>query len=682
MSFGLARSLSASLVAAALAGVSAAACMGARTPTPVPSAKPPGAASTSSLDGLGREGDFAPRITSAAVWDALAFKPATSPLPGTEVVKTVFDRTTGALYFLQSERWPIHYFFARRFLSTAEHPVPDEGAFNRREYHLPDRRFVLGTVSRYPGGVWAFELYASDGLSLDETARMFALVRDRVFFSKELRYRPVPHAHEVDPRTARLMPIVTTGELFGHITYQPLELGDAYGFLRVFRRGATLDPSKLRPFDVVVLASLPEDLPVVAGVVSDEVQAPLGHINLLCHDRRTPNMHARGASERPDVRALEGKLVRLSVGATGFELREATQAEAEASWAAKRPKTVTRPERDDADVGLPMLDALSVADLPRVGAKAARLGPVARLAGDAFRVPVGFVVPMAGYRKFLRTNGLDARLDALLRDEAFARDPAVREERLASLRGAIERATVPDELLDAVVARMRAVMPPGKVRLRSSTNAEDLPGFNGAGLYRSARVDPTDRADVARGLRAVWASVWLWPAHEERTYYRIDSSTVGMAILVQESIDDDVVNGVAVTANPFSQGQPGFFVNAQLSGGSVTGARGDEVPEQVLLYDYEGGEGIERLSLSSRAGGVPILGTRDLERLRAALRRIHDAVTSDPSGLSGRAVDVEFLLSGAGREVCIVQARPFDAAWTKERRWLDDDGRARAPGPR
>lgn len=639
-------------------------------------------APTSSAAALRRDGDFAPGIPAPAVWDALAARPATSVLSGTEVVKMVLDRSDNSLYFLQSERWPIHYFFARRFLSRVGDPVGDERTFNQRQYHSPDRRFVLGTLSRYPGDVWAFELYAGDELGIEETARTFARVRKAVFFGDRLRYRPVPAAHEQDPRTRALMPVVESHELFGNITYQPLEIGESFGFLRIIRTPADFDPSKLRPFDILVLGTLPEDIPVVSGVITDEIQAPLGHINVLCHNRKTPNMALRGASKRTEIVALEGKLVRLQVDPRGHTLAPASQADAERSWEQRRPKTPQTPRRDDANVGLPSLDALTLADIPRVGAKAAQLGLVTRLAHGRFRVPRGFALPMHFYARFLAAHGLDRRISAMLADPTFQQDAAVRSRRLAELREAMENAPVPDEILKPLVARMRELLPPGKVRLRSSTNAEDLPGFNGAGLYRSTRVDPADPADVARGLRKVWASVWLSGAHEERAWYRIDSSTVGMGILVQESVDDDIVNGVAITENPFSQGQPGYFVNAQISGASVTGARGNEIPEQLMIYTFEDGQGVERLSNSSLNNGKPLLGPEDIKRLSTALEAIHVAFTGDSYGMSGRAADVEFLLAGPARGVVIVQARPYQVEWTKDRRWLNDQGQVIAPGAR
>jgi rifampicin phosphotransferase len=673
--------LSIVLVTASLAPILAGIVVGALSSvacTPPPTPHVVGAPAGSAGPGgkprkISREGDFAPSIPSREVWDALSYSSDSAALAGTEVVKVIYDKTDGSTYFLQSERWPIHYYFARRFLNKEGRPVPDEGVFNKREYHQDDRRFILGTLSHYPGDVWAFELYAGDQLDLDKTADIFHKVQALVFMGNELKYRPVPAAHDDDPRTRQLLPVIESSSLFAHIRYQPLELGEAFGFVRIFRKGQPLDTSTLRPFDLVVLASLPEDLPVVSGVISDEIQAPLGHINVLCHNRATPNMMTRDATLDPAIVALEGKLARLTVEGQRFRIEAAGQQAAEASWEKKRPQQWTHPTRDDKDVGLPSLAKLGLSDIPRVGAKTAQLGLVTQLAQNRFRVPRGFALPMAAYTKFLRDNGFDKRIDQLLSSQTFLDSADERHRRLDELRADMLRAPVDARTVSALSARIRELLPPGKVRLRSSTNAEDLPGFNGAGLYRSTRIDPADPNDVLRGLREVWSSVWLWGAFEERQYYRIDSRTVGMAILVQESVDDDVVNGVAVTENPFNQGQPAVFINAQTSGGSVTGARGNEVPEQILAFTYEDGQGIERISQSSRVKG-PLLTTADIHRLVTALDAIHAGFTGDTYKMSGSAVDVEFLLAGPNRDIVVVQARPYNLVWQGDRKYLDGDG--------
>ncbi|HEY8993337.1 MAG TPA: PEP/pyruvate-binding domain-containing protein, partial [Lacunisphaera sp.] len=207
--------------------------------------------------------------------------------------------------------------------------------------------------------------------------------------------------------------------------------------------------------------------------------------------------------------------------------------------------------------------------------------------------------------------------------------------------------------------RMRQIAPDKRWILRSSTNAEDLAGFTGAGLYRSLKVKAgASEADVAEAIRGVWASVWLQGAFEERSWYRVDHGAVGMAILAQPFVDGAVANGVAITANPFAGMRPGFLINAQTAEGSVTGAAGNEIPEQHLVYTFTDDFEFEVLSRSSRTGGQPLLTESDLRALASVLQRLHDHLLplwKEPAN----AVDVEFLIAGEDRHIVILQARPY-----------------------
>jgi len=204
----------------------------------------------------------------------------------------------------------------------------------------------------------------------------------------------------------------------------------------------------------------------------------------------------------------------------------------------------------------------------------------------------------------------------------------------------------------------------GRLRFRSSTNAEDLPGFNGAGLYSSAIAphDPSD-AEIAGALAHIWSSVFNLGAHEEREWYRIDHARVAMAVLVQASVDDGIANGVAITANPFDELRPAVLIDAQTMDGSVTGAGSDEVPEQFLVLTYLPEREPEVLSRSSRTDGAPILSDAEVLRLTDVLVTIHDHFEPHfPDG--SNAVDVEFLIAGADHHPVIVQARPFTVTYS------------------
>ena len=77
----------------------------------------------------------------------------------------------------------------------------------------------------------------------------------------------------------------------------------------------------------------------------------------------------------------------------------------------------------------------------------------------------------------------------------------------------------PQWIIDALTA-MHATYPEGQsLRYRSSTNNEDLPGFNGAGLYDSKTQDPdeTEEDGIDKSLKQVFASLWTFRAFTERS---------------------------------------------------------------------------------------------------------------------------------------------------------------------
>ncbi|MFO0651036.1 MAG: hypothetical protein U0326_32720 [Polyangiales bacterium] len=434
-------------------------------------------------------GDYSPDVRDEAKWRALAASPGRQVSAHTEVVKVIIDLEDGwKVYFLQSRRWEIHYFFASRFLSSFAHPVEDHGAFNVREYRRDDRRFILGTLTRYQDqNVWAYDLIAGDTLDVARTVRAFEAVRARVYFGDALRYRPVPPAHEaaVAEFTAAHVPLVTTQELFGATRFQPLNPGDAWGWLR-FVEGDP-DPSRVRRTDVVVLDHVPLDLPVCAGIITGELQAPLSHVAVLATNRGTPDMALRGAFTDPRLRALEGHLVRLRVTPQEWSVEAASQADAERAWERLRPRAAMIPPLSDRDTGLPDVNTLRYGDVATAGAKAAQLGELAAI-GGAVVVPRAFALPFRAYLDHLRASGVDAMIrDARARQD-FRDDPQVRDRTLAEVRQRIRAAPVDP----AVIERMRA-------------RIGDVPRATRAAPVEHQRRGPA-RASTARGSAAPWWS--------------------------------------------------------------------------------------------------------------------------------------------------------------------------------
>jgi hypothetical protein len=614
--------------------------------------------------------DAAHRIDDERTWQMLAARPENEVFARTEVVKFLIDLADARkLWLVQSTRWAIHYDFARRFL-TGPAPVESHAAFNVREYRRPDRRFICGSLVHYlDSDLWTFEMLSGDDLDGPRVAEAFEQLRAAVYFGSKLRYRALSTLNEEHIAGVReRLNVVTTDALVGNLRYQPLTPGIAYGVLRLVR--GELDPSTVRAQELLVTEDVPDDLPMAMGLVTSRLQAPLAHVAILSANRGTPNMALRGAIDDPRFAALDGRVVKLVVGPQDFTISEVPQAEADAVWAGMRPAATFAPRLDLRSRALVELCDVGSAELGAVGAKAAQLGEVCRLGGEV-RTPGGFVLPVTLYVDHLVHSRAEAMIREMLADPAFRADRTVRETRLAALRAAITSAPIDPGLVRLVREQLRR-LPLGRVIFRSSTNAEDLPGFNGAGLYESVVLPAgADDAAVAQAIRRVWASVWTLRGFEERDWFRIDHTAVAMAVLVQPFVAGAVANGVAITRNPFNEGRPAIFINVQAMGATVTGARND-VPEQHLVYTYSEQLEDEILGRSTLTNGAPVLSTEEVERLTRLLQLLHDRLVPT-YGQSANAVDVEFLVSASPgareRALTIVQARPFRVVYTEGQRY-------------
>ncbi|GIS21431.1 MAG: hypothetical protein CM15mP121_2830 [Bacteroidota bacterium] len=122
----------------------------------------------------------------------------------------------------------------------------------------------------------------------------------------------------------------------------------------------------------------------------------------------------------------------------------------------------------------------------------------------------------------MQFNNFYEEVQIMIDNPSFQYDINFRVDRLQTLRTAIKDAPMPQWMLDDLQA-MHDAFPEGTaVRVRSSTNNEDLPGFSGAGLYTSKTPKILTRAISSKSVKQVFASMWNFRAYEERDFYRID----------------------------------------------------------------------------------------------------------------------------------------------------------------
>ena len=587
-----------------------------------------------------------------------------------------------------------------------------------------DRPMMAGTLLFYPevhanaadGGSsldspMVLTFFPSDDLTPEQALLAFGIVEERLAGLPiagtwdRLAYLPAGSLQEdqllEDPGLFRRWgaPWTLHTELSAGVEIQLLNPGVAYGTLRL------LTPEELAVevvswTDILLLPRLPVTLPVVGGTITEELQTPLSHVNVAARNRGTPNMALPDASLDPRIEPYIGRFVRLEVAAGDFDLREATLAEAEAFWEANKPAPFT-PVADDGVTGLPDFDALGFDDWTSVGVKAANLAELHGLIPE--HAPPGFAIPFSYYVAFMgtakATPGLcqEARSDCVeegrtpaicdtaeawckeagvpaadLRTYAAATldspeirgDSVLREAVLDGLVYLVRHAPMDEPFADALDARVAELFGDAKVRLRSSTNAEDLPGFSGAGLYTSVSAWAVGPDRASSRVRKVWASIWSFRAVEERTWWNIDHMAVRMGIAVNAAFVDEAANGVLVTRNLADPTVEGMYVNVQLGEVSVTNPTDGALAEVFTLLQGPGGAvQVARTAWSSLSPEAPILSPEEITTLYWTARSVqqHFMTLYDPAD-GVQAMELEFKIHGPARTLYIKQARPYTTA--------------------
>lgn len=621
-------------------------------------------------------------------YTALASTPIDANIPGARSVKVVLDQAdSNALHFQNSLKYQVHYAYVSTHLSGGALPVvPSLSQFNTTEYFSPERRFILAAVSYYEGPqVFALEFSPYDTASAAMMQTLFEAVKAHAYFGAQLVFHPTSDALALEAKKLpSTVPLMTTDQLYAGIDYQPLTLSTGVGRLR-FTTAAETELNPPSSQDLLVLDEAPNDISVVQGLITETFQTPLSHINVLSANRGTPNMGLKKALTNATLRALEGKLVKLTVGALAWSVEEVSATDAEAFWLAHRPVPVTLPPLDVSITGLvdvqdctpdptdggTLRDAIKNS-VRAFGGKAAQYSILKRMP----EVPVkpAFVVPVHYYDAFMRDNGLYALVQGYLADPTFRTDSSVRVTKLAELNAAIMAAPVSQELQDLILAKSATADYAGaKLRFRTSTNSEDLDGFPCAGCYVSHSGDPANWQDVLDAIRESWSSAWTFRTFEERTYYGIDHFSVGMALLVHHNFPNEEANGVAVTSNPFDATglDPAFYVNVQSGGTAEVVAPPPGVKSDEFLYYFsQPNQPITFLTHSNLiAPNTTVLSTTQTFTLGRALDAIHRRFSAaygpGAGNLGWYAMDVEFkfddegLPAGSTPSLYVKQARPY-----------------------
>ena len=266
----------------------------------------------------------------------------------------------------------------------------------------------------------------------------------------------------------------------------------------------------------------------------------------------------------------------------------------------------------------PLADLRAI-DVAVAGGKGANLG---ELIAAGFQVPDGFVLTTAAYRAAAKA----AKVDPTSPDEAADR---------------LRATSVPKAVVNAAT-KAYAGLGGGKVAVRSSATAEDLPGASFAGQQDTFLDIEGDEA-LLDAIRRCWASLWNERALAYRADLAIDEEGVALAVVVQRMVDASAA-GVMFTADPITGRRATTVIDAApgLGDALVSGA----VDPDHYVADPRSGRVTERTVRHGQA----VLRDTVIRELASVGMRIESALRGPQ--------DIEFAIDRDDR-VWIVQSRPI-----------------------
>ena len=227
---------------------------------------------------------------------------------------------------------------------------------------------------------------------------------------------------------------------------------------------------------------------------------------------------------------------------------------------------------------------------------------------------------------------------------------------------------MPSWMMDEL-GRVQASFPAGSsIRCRSSTNNEDLPGFNGAGLYDSKTHHP-DEGHLSNTIKEIYAAMWNFRAFEEREFYRVDHFKAAMGVLLHRNFENERANGVGVSTDPIYQTDGTYYLNTQVGDDLVTNPGALSVPEEMLLDSVsEVNNDFVVISRSNLAPPDTLLMEKAYrDQMRQYLGVIHRKFRAlyHAEDKAGFAMEIEYKIDAEGL-LSIKQARPWATFWAAE----------------
>ncbi len=606
--------------------------------------------------------DYLSVLKNKTDYDLLCGDPLTNKYGKVTAVKIVYDLKNDSLYFLSSHRYKNHYVFCEDKLNY----IAGMGNFFKRNYsNGPEKKYLLANINYFQTiDKYVIDLSPIDLMTAGQIIKMYELVKNSTFASEKLCFLiSNPRLKKLQDSLITNIAVIEPSEIYGNLTYQPISKFDNTGVLRIVEDIEKVK-NPVKPNEIIILKTLPNYLPAVAGVIVTEFQTPLSHISILGQNRKIPICAYTNIFNNTEIKKYLGKQVRLTVKADTFLI------EPDTSKINNTPKVGIDLKADLSVDSLIDIQYLNRNSSSVVGTKATNFAILYDLSKNAdFMTPeCAFAIPFYFYVQHTKKSRADRLIHNLIHN--IPENQKRVEKMLLVIRKRIINTHVDPVLLKEVEKKMTNNLGYSRFRFRSSTNAEDLKGFSGAGLYASKTGELNNpKKSIEKAIQSVWASLWSYQAFSERVYFNINHENLAMGILVHRSFQHEKVNGVAITKNIYRNISNGFLVNAQLGDESVVRPKPGVTCDQFICFPaksniiYKNKIVIDILTYSSLNDNQLVMSEKEIQNLANQLEVIKKHFTgNDINTLAYLNIgyDVEFKLDGKSRQLYIKQVRPYN----------------------
>ena len=558
----------------------------------------------------------------------------------------MIDRSqSNKMYYINTPMYEYHLYFINDLLGQAY--TAEDIANN---YKDNKRRFIFGTIS-YQNHIKVYTYEFWDGDKINPELLYIAQKTIIESFNDTILFKTNSTAHEEVAKSLGIN-YISQDQLVKGYPYIALNLGNAKGKIRIF--DSIEDIQDIDENTILVLKEVPISIPAVAGVITEKASTLLSHVNVLARGLKIPSIYIKDACA--EMQKYEGKFVELKATSNDYKIKEIDEPPFIKSRQIKYSIKSNTKKSD-----LMPLNNIRANDQIYCGAKAANLGEIKAKIKNVV-IPDGFSIPFAQYESFMILNKIREHLKEIESHPSFYEQIEFRRIELAKLRDRIELTEIDSAIVNSWIQQWSTQLDGKGVFVRSSSNAEDLKNFSGAGLFTTIP-NVKSAEELEKAVKKVWASIYNFEAYESRRRAGIPDSLVMMSVFVQLAVDSDI-SGVMITKDPYDPIRWDITYIAAKRGIGIKVVEGKRIAEQVMYSDRT--KAVQLITRSEEDSELKLDENGGIKEipLKIQSRVMSDELVKNLAGY-GRKIkqvfkedmDIEWAVNG--NQVIILQARPY-----------------------